>query len=391
MTNFKKTPLHRVFECVRSEAERHGVADRRVRDRGPDAGRGALRGGGALPPAGGVFRGAGAGDEAAGGVRRGRGRGSGLAAAARTPRNRRSASASSADSTAGFERARRGGRGRTRCGARGPALRAWMRPWSGRPSSARSPMRSRTLWRTNSSRNRSGPERMPVSSRTTALCRLPPRARPAGPQLRDLAREAERPRRRDARGELLGPEREGQLLAADDRMREVDLVGDGQAGAVRLVEHAAVVADDLDRLGRARSGRTRASCRSKPAAWKRRTKGRAEPSRIGTSGPSISIRQLSRPTPGRRREHVLDRADRDVAALEGGRVVEGGGRFEPRPGRLVRVVPPQEDEAVVDRRRVEMGPSRVAGMEADAVDRDGRSAVLLAVSCLLLRSSIASQ
>jgi glutamate formiminotransferase len=26
MTNFKKSPLHRVFECVRSEAERHGVA-----------------------------------------------------------------------------------------------------------------------------------------------------------------------------------------------------------------------------------------------------------------------------------------------------------------------------------------------------------------------------
>ena len=25
MTNFKKTPLHRVFECVRSEAQRYGV------------------------------------------------------------------------------------------------------------------------------------------------------------------------------------------------------------------------------------------------------------------------------------------------------------------------------------------------------------------------------
>ena len=25
MTNFRKTPLHRVFECVRSEADRHGV------------------------------------------------------------------------------------------------------------------------------------------------------------------------------------------------------------------------------------------------------------------------------------------------------------------------------------------------------------------------------
>src|SRR5688572_22330772 len=26
MTNYRRTPLHRVFECVRSEAERHGVA-----------------------------------------------------------------------------------------------------------------------------------------------------------------------------------------------------------------------------------------------------------------------------------------------------------------------------------------------------------------------------
>ena len=26
MTNYRKSPLHRVFECVRSEAERHGVA-----------------------------------------------------------------------------------------------------------------------------------------------------------------------------------------------------------------------------------------------------------------------------------------------------------------------------------------------------------------------------
>jgi glutamate formiminotransferase len=25
LTNYRKTPIHRVFECVRSEAERHGV------------------------------------------------------------------------------------------------------------------------------------------------------------------------------------------------------------------------------------------------------------------------------------------------------------------------------------------------------------------------------
>ena len=68
MTNFRKTPLHRVFECVRSEAARHGVAGRRIGDRGPDAGGCALRRRGALPAAGGVLGRAGPGDEAARGV-----------------------------------------------------------------------------------------------------------------------------------------------------------------------------------------------------------------------------------------------------------------------------------------------------------------------------------
>ncbi len=44
MTNYKKTPLHRVFECVRSEAERYGVADRRLRNRRPHPRRGPLHG-----------------------------------------------------------------------------------------------------------------------------------------------------------------------------------------------------------------------------------------------------------------------------------------------------------------------------------------------------------
>ena len=56
MTNFEKTPLHRVFETVRSEAERHGVAGRRVRDRrARPAGR-APRGGRPLPAARGRSR-----------------------------------------------------------------------------------------------------------------------------------------------------------------------------------------------------------------------------------------------------------------------------------------------------------------------------------------------
>ncbi len=67
MTNYKRTPLHRVFECVRSEADRHGVAIVGLGDRRAHAGRGAVHGRRALPPAGAVLLGAGPGDEAFGG------------------------------------------------------------------------------------------------------------------------------------------------------------------------------------------------------------------------------------------------------------------------------------------------------------------------------------
>ena len=70
MTNFKKTPLHRVFECVRSEAERYGVPVVGLGDRRPDARRRPLHGGRALPADRGFLAGSGPGDAPArGGVR----------------------------------------------------------------------------------------------------------------------------------------------------------------------------------------------------------------------------------------------------------------------------------------------------------------------------------
>ena len=176
-----------------------------------------------------------------------------------------------------------------------PALRAWMRPWSGRPSRARSPMRSRTLCRTNSSRKRSGPERIPVSSRTTALCRLPPAGEPARAQLLDLPGEPEGPGGGDARGELLGLNGEGQLLAAHDRVREVDLVGDREAGTVRLVDTRR--SSRVTSTGRsARAGRPgRPGARTRPRGRGARRGARTRP---GSAPPAPRSRSGS--CPGRR-------------------------------------------------------------------------------------------
>src|SRR6266851_38292 len=73
--------------------------------------------------------------------------------------------------------------------------------------------------------------------------REPARAHPF-----DVAGESEGARRGDARRVLLGPDRHGQLLPSDDRVREVDLVGDRQAGPVGLEGEAAVSADDFDAM-----------------------------------------------------------------------------------------------------------------------------------------------
>jgi hypothetical protein len=94
---------------------------------------------------------------------------------------------------------------------------------------------------------------------------------------------------------------------------------------------------------------------------------------MGTSAPSISMMQLSTPHPAAAAEDVLDGADRHRAPLEGGGVVEGGRRVEPRGDGLLGVVAPDEHQAVVGRRGPKGGANRMTGVEADAVDGDCRS------------------
>ncbi len=69
MTNYKKTPLHRVFECVRSEADRHGVPIVGSEIVGLTPAEALYMAAEHYLQAGEVLRGAGPGDEAAGGVK----------------------------------------------------------------------------------------------------------------------------------------------------------------------------------------------------------------------------------------------------------------------------------------------------------------------------------
>ncbi len=245
------------------------------------------------------------------------------------------------------------------------------------------------LWRTNSSRKRSGPERMPASSRTTAFWRLPPRTRP---RARSCAMSRAKPKVRA--GEMRDANSSGlktkvSSCRPDDRMGEVDLVGDRQGRAVRLVEHPPVPARDLDGSG------STIGCDERVLALEA---GGVEEAHEGQGG-AVQDRNLGpldldqavvQADAGGRREHVLDGPDRDAVVLEGRGVVEGGGRFEARGHGPIRVVHAQEDEAVIDRRRPEMGLGGMTRVQADPLDGDRRSQCRL-LSHAFYTQSIRSQ
>ncbi len=231
-------------------------------------------------------------------------------------------------------------------------------------------MRSMILCRTNSSRKRSGPERIPASSRTTAFCRLPPRT---SPRARSCSISRANPKvrageMREANSSGLKTKR--QLLAAHDRVREVDLVGDREGGTVRLVDHPAVFPRDLDRAPTARSGPRAASWRSKPGGVEEAHEGEGGPVQDRDLGPFDLDEAVVQADTRRRRQDVLDGADRDSVVLEGRRVVEGGGRFEAGGDGAVGVVHAQENEPVVDRRGTEVGLGGMPRVQADSLDRD---------------------
>ena len=81
-----------------------------------------------------------------------------------------------------------------------PARSATTRPWMRRPARARSPMRSRTLWRTNSSGKRSGPFLIAPSPTMMAQSSDTPRMRPMLRSIGSSFLEAEGARGRDELG-----------------------------------------------------------------------------------------------------------------------------------------------------------------------------------------------
>ena len=168
-----------------------------------------------------------------------------------------------------------------------------------------------------------------------------------------------------------GLERERQLLAAHDRVREVDLVGDRQVGPVGHVLHPPVLADDLH--GRGQRERAREGVLPLEAGGVKEAhegEGRAVEDRdLGALDLDEAVVQADA---GGGRQGVLHGADRDLALLEGGRQVEARGGVQPGRDRAVRMLPPKEDEAIVGGRRMEMRAHRVPRMEAHAVDGDCR-------------------
>ena len=250
-----------------------------------------------------------------------------------------------------------------------PALLAWMRPVRGRPSRERSPRRSRILCRTNSSRKRSGPERMPVSSSTTAFCSDPPRARPRARSCLDF-----RAKPNVRAGAMRAAYSSGRTLQVrlwlpDVRMREVDLVGDRQAVAVGHVEDRLVAALDGELAVERRQAH-----RGVLALEARGVEESDERQRRAVQDRDLRALDLDpavvEPLAGGGREQVLHGADRDPVGRKRGGVVEGGGGSDARRDRRLGPVDADEDEAGVGRRRHEVRRHRVARVEADPFDRN---------------------
>ena len=136
------------------------------------------------------------------------------------------------------------------------------------------------------------------------------------PELLDVAHEAEGAGPREARA--------GRSLASkssarpDGRQRMVEVDVDFQPEAAIVGPQLAVGAAQVTRTGlRTRDdsdARLATASRCRPGRWRRR-KASALPSRIGTSGPSISTSALSTPRPVKGGHQVLDGGDRGPAGV----------------------------------------------------------------------------
>src|SRR6266545_3672991 len=192
---------------------------------------------------------------------------------------------------------------------------------------------------------------------------------PASAHRLDVAGETKGPGRRDTRCVLLRADRHRQALAADDRVRKIDLVGNGQSGPVRLERHAAVAANDLDRA------------REREGAHPRRLSleaGGVEEAHEGERR-AIQDRDLRsfdldqavvQALAGRRGKRVLHRPDGDTARGNRRGIVEGRCGCEPRGNSRPGMIESHEDESMVRWGRSEMRAHGMAGMKSDPLDRN---------------------
>src|SRR6266498_1731144 len=192
---------------------------------------------------------------------------------------------------------------------------------------------------------------------------------PASAHRLDVAGETKRPGRRDTRRVLLRADRHRQALAADDRVRKIDLVGNGQSGPVRLERHAAVTANDRDGAReRERTHPRRLSLETGGVEEAHEGKRRAVQDRDLRS---FDLDQaVVQALAGRRGKRVLDRPDGDTARGNRRGIVEGRRGREARRNSRTGMIESHEDESMVRRRRPEMRAHGMTGMKADPLDRN---------------------
>src|SRR5512143_412062 len=191
----------------------------------------------------------------------------------------------------------------------------------------------------------------------------------ARPHRLDVAGDPEGPGGSDPGRVLLGTHRQGQRLPTDDRMREIDLVGDRQARPVRREDDAAVAARDLD--APVNHDRPHAGVLSLEAGGVKEADERESRAVQDRDFRSVDLdRAVVEALAGGGGEQVLDGADRNPARGQGRRVIEGRGGRQPRGDDGAGAIETGEDEAVARRRGTEMSANGMARMESDTLDRN---------------------
>ena len=148
------------------------------------------------------------------------------------------------------------------------------------------------------------------------------------------------------------------------RARPRARIGDRQARAVRLEGHATILPLDFDGL-RERERSDDRVLALETGCMKEAHEGEGGSVDDRDFGAFDFDQAVVQADARRRRQDVLHCADGDAVTLEGGRKVERSRRFEPGRNHVIGVVPPDEDQPVVDRGRPEIRLDGMSRMKTD--------------------------